>query len=351
MRPFAESLIARARADKQTIVLPEGDDRRTLIAAETILREDAANVIILSDAYEIAAAPYNLEGAQIIDPRTDSARQELADAFYELRKHKGMTPEKALEMMDDVIYFGTMMVKQGMADGMVTGACHPTSHVLRASLQILKTAPGFKFVSTFMVMVMKNDTRFGMDGVIIFSDCGLNINPDPEMLANIGIDTARNWEMLTETPARVAFLCHSTYGSAAKNPDRDKVIEAVRIAKELAPDIMLDGEMQFDAAIIPSVGASKAPDSPVAGKANVLIFPDLDAGNIAKKAVKHLAGAEAYGPVTQGIAYPVGDLSRGATVEDIIGNIAIVCIQSQNKKREDARRAAEAAKKAEEAAE
>ena len=296
MMPFARKLINKAKADKQTIVLPEGSDWRTLIAAETILREDAANIIILGDAYEIAATPYNLEGAQLIDPLEDSHRQEMADALYELRKHKGMTPEKALELLDDPIYFGTMMVKLGYADGMVTGAITSTSHVLRACLQILKTAPGYKCVSTFMMMVMKHTTKFGEKGVMIFADCGLNINPDSETLAHIGIDTSRTWEFLTDIPARTAFLSHSTYGSAAQNPDRDKVREAVRIAKELAPELNLDGEMQFDAAIIPSVGASKAPDSPVAGKANVLVFPDLDAGNIAKKAVKHLAGAEAYGP-------------------------------------------------------
>ena len=341
MTPFVKKLLERASSDKQTIVLPEGNDYRTLIAAETVLQHDAAELIILGDADELAAVPYDLTGAYIIDNKTDPAREELANAFYELRKNKGMTPEKALEMMDDPIYYGTMMVKMGQADGMVTGACHPTSHVLRASLQILKTAPGIKYVSSFMVMEVP-DKNFGDDGVMIFADIGLEIQPDSEKLAHIAVNSARSWEMIFGTEARVAMLSHSTFGSAAANSDRDKVAEAVKIAKELAPDLLIDGEMQFDAAMVPSVAASKAPNSKVAGKANILIFPDLDAGNICKKAVKYFAKANAYGPVTQGIAKPVGDLSRGAIPEDIVGNIGIVCMQCMDWKRRQAQAAQEA---------
>lgn len=330
MSPFVRQILDRAKADKQTIVLPEGSDMRTLIAAETILREDVANLVIIGDAFELASVPYNLTGAYIIDNKTDGLREELAQSFYELRKHKGMTPEKALETMDDPIYFATMMVKNGYADGMVTGAVHPTAHVLRAALQILKTAPGTKFVSSFMVMVIK-DKKYGDDGVMIFADIGLEIQPDAEKLAHIAVNSARSWQQLFGTEPRVAMLSHSTYGSA-NDPDQQKVTQAVGIANELAPDLMIDGEMQFDAAVVPSVAASKAPDSKVAGRANILIFPDLDAGNICKKAVKHFAHAEGYGPITQGIAYPVGDLSRGCTPDDIVGVIGIVCLQSQHKK-------------------
>lgn len=342
MTPFVEHLLNRASEDKQTIVLPEGNDFRTLIAAETILRHDAAHIIIIGDADQLAAVPYDLTGAYIVDNKTDPRREELAETFYELRKHKGMTPEKALETMDDEIYFGTMMVKAGLADGMVTGACHSTSHVLRASLQILKTAPGIKYVSSFMVMEVP-DKNFGDDGVMIFADIGLEIQPDADKLAHIAVNSARSWGMIFGTEARVAMLSHSTFGSATPNPDRDKVKEAVQIARELAPELLIDGEMQFDAAMVPSVAASKAPDSQVAGRANILIFPDLDAGNICKKAVKYFAKAHAYGPVTQGIAYPVGDLSRGTTVDDIVGNIGIVCMQCQYKKRQDREAGGEAA--------
>lgn len=335
MTPFVETLLERAKADKQTIVLPEGNDFRTLIAAETILQHDAANIIIIGEAEKLAAVPYDLTGAFIVDNKTDSHREMFAQTFYELRQHKGMTPEKALETMDDPIYYATMMVKMGHANGMVTGACTPTSHVLRASLQILKTAPGVKYVSSFMVMEIQ-DKNFGDDGIMVFADIGLEIQPDAEKLAHIAVNSARSWQMIFDSEPRVAMLSHSTFGSAAQSTDRDKVIEAVKIAQNMAPDILIDGEMQFDAAMVPSVAASKAPDSKVAGRANILIFPDLDAGNICKKAVKYFAKAHAYGPVTQGIAYPVGDLSRGATVDDIVGNIGIVCLQCQHKKRMEA---------------
>ena len=330
MSAFLDSILARAKADKQTIVLPEGDDERTLKAAESVLAQDIADLIILGDAAGIAASPYRLEGAQIIDPRTAENRKELAEALYGLRKEKGLTQEEALALMDDVLHFGVMLVKAGKADGMVSGACHATSDVLRPCLQILKTAPGIKLVSAFFVMVVP-ECAYGEDGIFIFADSGLEVQPDAEQLASIALSSAQSWETLVQTEPVVAMLSHSTYGSA-KNDDADKVIKATALAKELAPGLALDGELQLDAAIVPAVGASKAPGSTVAGHANVLIFPDLDAGNIGYKLTQRLAKAEAYGPITQGIAAPVNDLSRGCTAEDIVGVIGITCVQAQARK-------------------
>ena len=330
MSTFLESMISRAKADKRTIVLPEGDDPRTLEAAERILADDVADLIILGDAEAISASGRALDGARIVDVRSSELRQELADALFVIRKHKGMTPEQALEKMVDVLYFGVMLVKTGRADGMVAGACHATGDVLRPCLQILKTAPGVKLVSSFFVMVVP-DCDLGENGTFVFSDCGLEVQPDAERLAHIAVNSAKSWKTLMGTEPTVALLSHSTYGSA-KNDDAAKVVEAARIAKELAPELALDGELQADAAMVPSVGASKAPDSPVAGKANVLVFPDLDAGNIGYKLVQRLAKAEAYGPITQGIAAPVNDLSRGCSAADIVGVIAITCVQAQANK-------------------
>ncbi|WP_290996575.1 phosphate acetyltransferase [Gordonibacter sp.] len=327
MSSFLDSMLARAAADKQTIVLPEGDDERTLVAAERILAQETANLIILGDADAIQASGYALDGALVVDPRTSDMREELANKLFELRQHKGMTPDQALALMDDVLYFGVMMVKMGRADGMVAGACHATGDVLRPCLQILKTAPGVALVSSFLVMVVPN-CEMGEAGTFIFSDCGLEVQPDAERLAHIAVNSAKSWRTLLGTEPKVALLSHSTYGSA-KNEDAAKVVEATAIAKELAPELALDGELQLDAAIVPSVGASKAPTSAVAGQANVLIFPDLDAGNIGYKLVQRLAKAEAYGPITQGIAAPVNDLSRGCSADDIVGVIAITCVQAQ----------------------
>ncbi|MBQ9043882.1 MAG: phosphate acetyltransferase [Eggerthellaceae bacterium] len=327
MSAFLDSIIARAKAEKQTIVLPEGDDPRTLQAAEKILADDIANLVILGDAKAISDSGYNLEGAEIVDVATFAGKQELADQLYEIRKAKGMTPEQALELMDNVLYLGVMFVKSGRANGMVAGACHSTGDVLRPSLQILKTAPGAKLVSSFFVMCVP-DCDLGANGTFVFSDCGLEVQPDAERLANIAVSSAASFERLVGEEPIVAMLSHSSYGSA-NNDDTAKVVEATRIAKELAPELSLDGELQLDAAIVPEVGASKAPDSPVAGRANVLVFPDLDAGNIGYKLVQRLAKAEAYGPVTQGIAAPVNDLSRGCNADDIYGVVAITCVQAQ----------------------
>lgn len=327
MSAFLDSIVTRAKAQKKTIVLPEGDDPRTLEAAERVLADDVADLVILGDAGAIAASGRNLEGARIIDPSSYPERESLAQALYEVRKAKGMTIEEAREKLDDVLYFGVMLVKTGAADGMVAGACHATGDVLRPSLQILKTAPGAALVSSFFIMCVP-DCDLGANGTFLFSDCGLEVQPSAERLANIAVSSAASFKTLVGEEPLVALLSHSSYGSA-KNDDAAKVVEATGIAKELAPELALDGELQLDAAIIPEVGASKAPGSPVAGKANVLVFPDLDAGNIGYKLVQRLAKAEAYGPVTQGIAAPVNDLSRGCTADDIYGVVAITSVQAQ----------------------
>ncbi|MEG1830310.1 MAG: phosphate acetyltransferase [Raoultibacter sp.] len=334
MSAFLDSILNRAKADKQTIVLPEGDDERTLKAAQSILQKNIAHLIILGDEKKIAASGYCLEGASIIDPRTSDKREHMANTLYELRKAKGMTPEEALAQLDDVLYFGVMMVKLGMADGMVGGACHSTTQVLSPCLRILKTAPGIKLVSSFFIMVVP-DCAYGQSGTFLFSDCGLEVQPDAEKLAHIALNSAQSWHTLMGTTPLVAMLSHSTCGSA-KNDDASKVVEATAIAHQLDPELALEGELQLDAAIVKSIGASKAPGSKVAGRANVLIFPDLDAGNIGYKLVQRLAHAEAYGPITQGIAAPVNDLSRGCTAEDIIGVIGITAVQCQAKKAAEA---------------
>ena len=283
-----------------------------------------------NEKLEIQAAEggFDISGAQIVDPETSDRTQAYIDKFVELRAKKGMTPEKAKEILHTQYpYYGVMMVKMGDADGMVSGACHSTADTLRPCLQILKTKPGTKLVSAFFLMVVPN-CDMGANGTFIFADAGLEQNPDPEKLANIAISSADSFKLLVEKEPVVAMLSHSTKGSA-KHADVDKVVEATKIAQELAPELALDGELQLDAAIVPSVGESKAPGSKVAGHANVLVFPDLDAGNIGYKLVQRLAKAEAYGPLTQGIAAPVNDLSRGCSAEDIVGVVAITAVQAQ----------------------
>lgn len=327
---FIDTIKARAKADKKTIVLPESMDRRTWEAAEKILKEDIANLVIIGTPEDIAdhSAGLDVSKATVINPQTYEKTQEYIDLFVELRKAKGMTPEKAKEiMMSDYAYYGCLMIKNGDADGMVSGACHSTADTLRPCLQIIKTKPGTKLVSAFFLMVVPN-CELGARGTFVFADSGLNQNPSSEELAAIAKSSAESFRLLVQEEPVVAMLSHSTKGSA-KHPDVDKVVEATRIAKEAYPDLKVDGELQLDAAIVPSVGSSKAPGSEVAGKANVLMFPDLDAGNIGYKLVQRLAKAEAYGPVTQGIARPVNDLSRGCCADDIVGVVAITAIQAQ----------------------
>lgn len=328
MSVFLDKIIERARTDKKTIVLPEGTDERILQAASDAMKKNIANIIILGNPEEIRKKGIDVEEARIIDPKNSKDINRFAESFYNMRKHKGMTLEKAKETVQQNLYYGVMMVKEGLADGMVAGAVYSTSDVLRPSLQVLKTAQGTKLVSAFFIMVVPN-CEYGEDGVFLYSDAGLNDNPNAEELSEIAIASANSFKNLVGTEPKVAMLSYSSYGSA-RSELTDKVIEATRLAKEKRPDIRLDGELQVDAAIVPSIAASKAPDSPIEGKANVLIFPDLNAGNIAYKLTERLAKADAYGPLTQGIAKPVNDLSRGCSAADVVGVIAITCVQAQN---------------------
>jgi len=324
---FIDEIKTKAKADLKTIVLPETEDVRTYEAAEAILKEGTAKLVLIGSEEEVAKnkGNFDISGAQIVDPAKSEKTESYIAKLVELRQKKGMTEEQARELLlTNYPYYGVMMVKMGDADGMVSGA-----DTLRPCLQILKTKPGTKLVSAFFIMVVP-DCEMGENGTFVFGDCGLNQNPSPEELAAIAISSAESFKQLVGAEPRVAMLSHSSMGSA-KHDDVTKVVEAVKIAKAEAPDLMLDGELQLDAAIVPSVGASKAPQSPVAGKANVLIFPDLDAGNIGYKLVQRLAKAEAYGPMTQGIAAPVNDLSRGCSAKDIEGVVAITAVQCQSK--------------------
>ena len=327
---FIDEIKAKAKTNKKTIVLPETEDIRTYEAAEAVLKEGTANLILVGSEEEIAKnkGSFDITGATIVDPATYEKTDAYIAKLVELRQKKGMTEEQARELLlTNYLYYGVMMVKMKDADGMVSGACHSTADTLRPCLQILKTKPGTKLVSAFFLMVVP-DCEYGANGTFVFADSGLNQNPTPEELAAIAASSAESFKLLVEEEPVVAMLSHSTKGSA-KHADVDKVVEATRIAKEQNPELKLDGEFQLDAAIVPSVGASKAPGSEVAGKANTLIFPDLDAGNIGYKLVQRLAKAEAYGPVTQGIAKPVNDLSRGCSAEDIVGVVAITAVQCQ----------------------
>ena len=327
---FIESIKERAKQNKKRIVLPETMDRRVLEAAEKIIREDIADIILIGKEEEIAENSKGLDisGAKIINPFTSDLTEELTLEFVEIRKNKGLTCDEAKKMLlEDYAYFACMLVKTGRADGVVSGACHSTANTLRPALQIIKTKPGTMLVSAFFLMVVP-DCVYGNNGVFVFADSGLVQNPNPEELAAIAKSSAESFELLVGSEPNVAMLSHSTKGSAS-HPDVDKVVSAVKIAKERYPQYKIDGELQLDAAIVPEVAATKAPDSNVAGHANVLIFPDLDAGNIGYKLVQRLAKAEAYGPVTQGIAAPVNDLSRGCNVDDIVGVVAITAVQAQ----------------------
>lgn len=327
---FIDAIKEKARNSIKTIVLPESTDIRVLEAARKVTDDGFAKVILIGDRNELQgiAGEINLSDITIINPSEFDKYEEYANAFYELRKAKGMTLEQARETLKHNIYFGTMMVKQGDADGLVAGSVCSTADTLRPALQILKTAPGVKLVSSFFIMNVPN-CEFGENGMFLFSDCGLNVNPNEEELSEIAISSAKSWRQLTNKEAKVSMLSYSTFGSAPLTDMTSKVINATKLVKEKMPELLVDGEMQADASIVPSVGAKKAPNSNVAGKANCLIFPDLNAGNIGYKLVERLAKAEAYGPVTQGIAKPVNDLSRGCKADDIVGVVAITAVQAQ----------------------
>ncbi len=327
---FNEQIAEIARNSKKTIVLPESTDKRVLEAASKVVKRGIADVILVGNSADIAklAPEIDLDGVTIIDPLTSDKYEEYSMAFYEMRKAKGMTMEQAHETMKDPLYFGVMLVKMNAADGMVAGAVNSTSNTLRPALQIVKTAPGTKLVSAFFVMVVP-DKNFGHDGAFIFADSGLVENPDADQLSEIAIQSAKSYRDLVRAEPKVAMLSYSTFGSA-KSELTEKVVQATKLAKEKAPELLLDGELQGDAALVKSVARSKAPGNVVDGEANVLVFPDLNSGNIAYKLVQRLAKAEAYGPITQGLAKPINDLSRGCVAEDIVGVVAITCVQAQN---------------------
>lgn len=331
MSTFIDSLKLKAKADIKTIVLAEGEELRTIKAAAIVKSEGYAKNVLLGNPDKIKSIAdengIDICGIEIIDPA--EGNEEFAELFAELRKKKGVSLEEARETVKDPLYYGVMMVKTGKVDGMVAGAVNSSANVIRPSLQILKTAPNTKIVSAFFIMNVPN-CEYGENGVFIFGDSGLNQDPTAEELSEIAISSAKSFETLVGAEPKVAMLSYSTYGSA-KHDRVTKVQEATKLAKEKAPKLALDGELQLDAAIVESVGNQKAPGSSVAGQANVLIFPDLDAGNIGYKLVQRLAKAEAYGPILQGVAAPVNDLSRGCTAEDIAGVVAITAVQAQNK--------------------
>ena len=331
---FIDGIKERARKEIKTIVLPEADDLRVLKATEQIIKEEFAKIVLIGQKDKIQNLAkennININGAKIVDPRTSEKHQEYVELLYNLRKHKGMTIEQAEEFVNDPVYFGTLMLKDenSEADGLVSGAAHSTSDTLRPALQILKTAPGTKLVSAFFVMVVP-DCKSGENGTFIFGDSGSNENPDDEKLSEIAISSSKSFRQLVEKEPKVAMLSYSTHGSAHSELT-EKVINATKKVKEKEPNLLVDGELQLDAAIIPEIAESKAPNSPIKGEANVLIFPNLDAGNIGYKLVQRLGKAEAYGPLCQGIAKPVNDLSRGCSSQDIVGVVAITAVQAQN---------------------
>ena len=330
---FIDGIKERARKEIKTIILPEAEDIRILKATEKVLQEKYAEIILIGKKETILEKAksnvISIEGAKIVEPEKSEDYDKYVNLLYALRKNKGMTIEKAKELVLDPVYYGMLMVKDEKADGLVSGAIHSTAETLRPALQILKTAPDTKLVSAFFVMVVPN-CEYGENGVFIFGDSGLNENPNAEQLSEIAISSSKSFEQLVGKTPKVAMLSYSTYGSAHSELT-EKVIEATKLVKEKKKDLLIDGELQLDAAIIPELSKSKAPGSEIKGEANVLIFPDLNAGNIGYKLVQRLAKAEAYGPLCQGIARPVNDLSRGCNSDDIAGVVAITAVQAQKR--------------------
>jgi phosphate acetyltransferase len=325
-----DGIYSRAKEARKRIVLPEGLDPRVVKAAAEIKSKELAVPILLGNPDKVCQVAQennvDISGVEIVDPATSPKRQEYANLLYELRKHKGMTQEEAYTLAGDILYHGVLMVKAGDADGEVSGATHSTADTVRPALQVLKTAPGVSIVSAFFVMIVP-DCPYGENGLFLYADCGLVINPDSQQLADIAICTGKSMKALFGYEPRIALLSFSTKGSA-EDPLVDKVVQAVEIAKKTAPDMLIDGELQADAALVDWIGERKAPGSPVAGRANVLIFPDLQAGNIAYKLTERLAKAAAYGPLLQGLSKPVNDLSRGCSTDDIVNVTAITAVQA-----------------------
>jgi phosphate acetyltransferase len=325
-----DKIWVNAKANKKTIALPEASESRTLNAAKKITQEGLANIVLVGNTDKIKVSAkkegIDLDEFKIEDPSKSEKFDSYVDTFFILRKNKGISQNEAKSLMSDPIYFATMMVKKGDVDGMVSGAVHSTGDLLRPALQIIKTAPGISIVSSCFVMEL-TDTEIGDNGIILFADCAINLNPNAEELASIAIATASTAKSLCNIEPRIAMLSFSTKGSG-KSELVDKVVKATELAKEKAPDLLIDGELQLDAAIVPKVASLKAPGSKVAGKANILIFPDLQSGNIGYKLVQRIAKANTIGPVSQGFAKPVNDLSRGCSVIDIVNVVAITSLQA-----------------------
>lgn len=331
---FIEQVKEKAKRQMQRIVLPEGTEERTIKAADIVLKEGLAEIILIGNPDEIRhlASEYYLEHigkATVVDPKNNPKKQEYIDLMLKLRAAKGLTPEQAAKLIEDPLYLGAIMVKAGDADGEVAGADNATGDVLRPAFQYVKTLPGVSVVSGAFIMIIP-DKMFGEEGMMVFADCAVHPNPTAEELAQIAVMTGRTTRAIAGFEPRIAMLSFSTKGSA-KNEMVDKVVEATRLAKEMDPSLQIDGELQADAAIIPGIGAKKAPGSAIAGKANVLVFPTLEVGNISYKLVQRMAHAEAIGPVLQGMAAPINDLSRGCSVDDIVGLIAITSCQASAK--------------------